>query len=142
MAKMKIVLWGLLDAVILLGAGWLWGSSGRWDAEAGLRDNQLRLRLADARGALALSRVDLFELNYGQASRHLQQAKDALNEVLGQLGSSAQKPMSDAVREALAKTVEAQQLAASVNTTANERAAEALKSLERAPAAPPAKQLP
>lgn len=139
MTKSKMVLWGVLAALIIFGAGWGLGSSGRWDAQAGLRDAQLRLRLADARGGLALSRVDLFELNYGQASRHLQSAKDALQEASERLDSEGRTPAADAVRSALAKTVQAQQLAASVNTTANERAAEALKELDRATGAPPAK---
>ena len=33
--------------------------------------------------ALARARVDLFELNYGQASRHLQQAEDYMNAAVG-----------------------------------------------------------
>ncbi len=139
MAKAKIVLWGLLVALLLLGAGWLWGSSGRWDAQAGLRDSELRLRLAEARSALARARVDLFELNYGQASRHLQQAADYMNDASGRLDQGSQKPAADSVREALAKTLEAQKLAASVNTAANERAGEALKLLDRATGLPPAK---
>ncbi len=88
MAKLKIVLWGVVAALVVLALGWLWGASGRWDAEARDRDAQLRLRLADSRGALALARVDLFELNYGQASRHLQQAKDALSDASKRFESS------------------------------------------------------
>lgn len=139
MTTVKMVLWGVLAAIIILGVGWIWGASGRWDGEAGLRDAQSRLRLADARGSLASARVDLFELNYGQASRHLQQAKDALEDARAHLDSTGQKPSADAVRDALTKTVEAQQLAASVNTSANERAAEAVKALERATGTPPSK---
>lgn len=138
MTTLKMALWGLLAALVILGIGWLWGSSGRWDAESGLREAQLRLGLADARGALASARVDLFELNYGQASRHLQRAKDALQDVQARLDTSRQAPSAGAVSDALSKTVEAQQLAASVNTTANERAADALKALDRA-SGPPAK---
>jgi len=136
MSTVRLALWGLLAAVVVLGAGWVWGASGRWDAQAALADVQLRLRLADARGALAQARVDLFELNYGQASRRLQQARDALNDSSRRLDSDGNRPVADAVRAALAKTVDAQQLAASVNTTANERTAEALKALDQAGGAP------
>jgi hypothetical protein len=139
MARFKMVLWAVLAAVIILGIGWLWGSSGRWDAQSALLDAHLRLRLADGRGALALSRVDLFELNYGQASRHLQQARDALTDAATRLDADGRKPEAEAVRAALAKTGEAQQLAASVNTAANERTAEAIRQLERATGAPRAK---
>lgn len=139
MSKLKIVLWGVVAAMVVLALGWVWGASGRWDVEASARDTQLRLRLSDARGALALARVDLFELNYGQASRHLQQAKDALADAARRFDSAGQKPQADEVRQALARTVDAQQLAASVNTAANERTAEALKALDRATGLPPAK---
>jgi len=132
MNTVRLALWGLLGALLVLGAGWLWGASGRWDAQSALQDAQQRLRLADARGALAQARVDLFELNYGQASRHLQQARDSLNEAGRRLESGGGQPLADGVKEALARTVEAQELAASVNTSANERAAEALKALDRA----------
>jgi hypothetical protein len=139
MAKAKIVLWGLLVALALLGAGWFWGAAGRWDAQASLGESELRLRLAEARGALARARVDLFELNYGQASRDLDQAKGALDDAARRLEQTRQADAAGAVREAIARTVEAQRLAASVNTTANERAAEALKALDRATGMPPTK---
>ncbi|RPJ57792.1 MAG: hypothetical protein EHM24_29180 [Acidobacteria bacterium] len=136
---MKLGLGAVLAVVVALGSGWLWGSSGRWDAEAAVRDAHLRLRVADARGALASARVDLFELNYGQASRHLQVAKDALQDASQRLEADGRRPEAEAVRGALTKTVEAQQLAASVNTASNERAAEALRELDRASGASPAK---
>ncbi len=139
MTRLKMVLWGTVIALVVLGIGWVWGASGRWDAEAGQRDAHLRLRLADARGALAQARVDLFELNYGQASRHLREATDALQDASERLESDGRKPDAEAVRNALARTVEAQQLAASVDTTANGRAAEALRLLDQAPGVQPAK---
>jgi hypothetical protein len=133
-----MVLWGAVAALVILAVGWVWGSSGRWSAEAAERDARQRLRVAEARGALALARVDLFELNYGQASRHLQQAKDALQAAADGLAENRPSD-ADVVRNALARTVEAQQRAASVDTTANERAAEALRLLDRATGAQPAK---
>jgi hypothetical protein len=129
MTKLKMVLWGLVAAAIVLALGWLWGSSGRWDAEAGRRDAALRLDLADGRGALAMARVDLFELNYGQASRHLQEAKEALTTAAESLEAGSRRDEANAVRQALTKVVEAQQFSSSVNTTANERTAEALEAL-------------
>lgn len=139
MAKVKIILWGLVVALVLLGAGWLWGASGRWDAQASVRDAELRLHLVEAQAALARARVDLFELNYGEAARRFGQGMRALSDAANRLDASGQKETAAAVREALAKASEAQRLAASVNTSANERAAEALKSLDRATGRPPAK---
>ena len=82
--------------------------------------------------ALARARVDLFELNYGQASRHLQQAEDAHERCRGPARRERRSRRPTPCARRWPKRVEAQQLAASVNTAANERAAEALKSLDRA----------
>lgn len=132
MAKAKIVLWAVVAALVLLGAGWVWGASGRRDAQASVRDAELRLRLSESQAALARARVDLFELNYGEASRRFGQALRALSDAANRLDADGQKETAGVVREALAKATQAQQLAASVNTTANERAGEALRSLDRA----------
>jgi hypothetical protein len=132
MAKTKIVLWGIVVALVVLVAGWLWGASGRWDAQASAKDAELRLRLSEAQASLARARVDLFELNYGEASRRIGQGMRALSDAANRLDANGQKETADAVRDAFAKATQAQQLAASVNTAANERAAEALKALDRA----------
>jgi hypothetical protein len=133
-----MVLWGAVAALVILGVGWVWGSSGRWSAAAAEQEARLHLHLAEARGALALARVDLFELNYGQASRHLQEGKDSLEDAAAILEKN-RPSQAEVVRNAIARTVEAQQRAASVDTSANERAAEALRLLDRAAGVQPAK---
>jgi hypothetical protein len=77
-------------------------------------------------------------LNYGQASRHLQEAKDSLEDA-AELLEKNRPSQAEVVRNALARTVEAQQLAASVDTSANQRAAEALRLLDRAAGVQPVK---
>jgi hypothetical protein len=139
MAKAKIVLFGLVAALVLLAVGWAWGASGRWDAQASAQDAELRLRLAEGQASLALARVDLFELNYGQASRRLGQALRSMSDAANRLDANGQKDTADLVRDAFAKATQAQQLASSVNTAANQRAAEALQSLDRAVGLPRSK---
>ncbi len=134
MAKLKIGLWAVLVLLVTLGAGWLWGSTGRWAAEGRARDAEQRLALSDARAALSLARVDLFELNFGQASRDLERAKKALNACVTRYEQTGPADAATAARDALAKTAEGQQLAGSVDQTANARVAEALKALDRASA--------
>ena len=132
MAKLKIGLWAALVLLVTLGAGWLWGARGRWAAETQARDTALRLSLAEARAALSGARVDLFELNFGQASRDLEHAKKALNACAGRFDQAGPPEAAAAVRDALAKAGEGQQLAGSVDQGANARVAEALKALDRA----------
>jgi hypothetical protein len=115
-----------------LGAGWLWGASGRWSTEDQLRSVESRAQLAEARAALASARVDLFELNYGQASRHLEQARGALAESARHMDEAGRTDSAEALREAIARAAEAQQLSASVDSGANPKAAEAVRALDRA----------
>jgi len=132
MSRMKLALWILLAAVVLFVAGWLWGASGRRAAEAGQRDAQLRLSAVQARAALAAARVDVFERNFGEASRSLERAKASLTQVAAALDEAGREAEATAVRDALAHTVKAQQLAGAVDQSANSEAGEALRLLERA----------
>jgi hypothetical protein len=132
MSRIKLALWGLLAAVLLLAAGWLWGASGRHAAEAAERQASLRLHVAQARAALTAARVDIFERNFGQASRNLEQAKTSLSRVATALEESGGAAGVTAVREALSRSAKAQQLAGAVDQAANTEAAEAVRALERA----------
>jgi hypothetical protein len=132
MARLKMVLWALLVLLVTLGAGWIWGASGRWAAERQARDADLRLQLADARAALASARVDVFELNFGQASREIERAKAALSGARATLDRDGPAEAAVALGQAQSKAGEAQQLAGNVDPAANSRVAEAIKALERA----------
>jgi hypothetical protein len=132
-ARVKLVLWGLLAVVVLLGAGWLWGASGRWQAETMATAAEQQLRLSEARAALLASRVDVFEINFGQASRHLEAARKALAAAQEHAGRDATDAHVMAIQRALTLTTEAQQLAVSVNADANSRAADAIRALDSAP---------
>jgi hypothetical protein len=132
MSRMKLALWVLLAAVLVFAAGWLWGASGRRAAEAGERDARLRLHAAQARGALLAARVDVFERNFGQASRNFERAKASLGEMAAALEKAGRSAEATAVGNALARSVKAQQLAGAVDQAANSEAAEALRILEGA----------
>ena len=136
MNKTKLVLVGLAVALVLLGGGWLWGAWGRWAAEGQASAAEVRLLMSEARASLYAARVDVFEINFGQASRHLEAARKALESARAS-GRDEKSPWSVAVGEAIARTQDAQRLAVSVNADANSRAAEALKALDRAETAQP-----
>jgi hypothetical protein len=132
MTKMKMTLFALVGLTMAVGAGWLWGAWGRWGYEGQVRDAELRAQLADARASLWAARVDVFELNFGKASADIEQAKKAMSGAVALLDRAGRADATAAVREALAKAGQAQQLAGSVDQTANARVAEALLALARA----------
>lgn len=125
---------GLLLALLLaVAGGWVWGSAGRWQAEDVLGRSGTRLHLANARGNLLQARVDLFEVNFGNAGRSLEAARADLQAVAQAFEQAGDKEAAAAARQALALAEEAQQLAGRLDQGANTRAAEALRLLPKAP---------
>jgi hypothetical protein len=135
MTKMKMVMFALVGLLVAVGAGWIWGSWGRWAAEGNLRDAQLSAQLTEARASLLSARVNLFEINFGNASADLERAKQAMSSAAGLLDKAGRADEAASVRQALVKAGEAQQLAGAVDQTASARAADALAALARAGAA-------
>jgi len=131
MSKMKIALFALIGLLVAVGAGWIWGSWGRWAAERQAQGAELRVQLAEARASLLSARVNLFEINFGKASTELERAKQAMNAAAALLDQTGRTGDAASVREALAKGGEAQRLAGAVDQTASARAAEALAALAR-----------
>ena len=84
MSKMKIALFALIGLLVAVGAGWIWGSWGRWAAERQAQGAELRVQLAEARAGL-LGGV-------GQAcGRHIAQHHDVVLEELGRAGAARPK---------------------------------------------------
>ncbi len=135
MTKMKMAMFALVGLAVAVGAGWLWGSWGRWAAEGNLRDAELSVQLTEARASLLSARVNLFEINFGSASANLERAKQAMSAAAGLLEQAGRADEAASVRQALVKAGEAQQLAGAVDQTASARAADALTALARAGAA-------
>jgi hypothetical protein len=136
MGKMKMSLLALLTLVVAVGAGWLWGAWGRWTVEGQLRDVEISAELAEARASLWAARVDVFEMNFGRASVNIERAKKAMGAAATRLEQAGRAEATAALRDAVSKAGEGQQLAGQVNQTANARVAEALGALARATPAP------
>jgi hypothetical protein len=135
MSKMKIALFALIGLLVAVGAGWLWGSWGRWAAEREAQGVEIRAQLAEGRASLLAARVNLFEINFGKASAELERARQVMSVAAGLLDKAGRSGEAESVRQALAKAEEARQLAGAVDQTAGARAAEALAALARAGAA-------
>jgi hypothetical protein len=127
MTRVLVVAVALLVA---LGAGWLWGSAGRWEAGRKVQAAELRSDLVDARGSALAARVDLYNVNFGDASRHLEEAKVPLRRATERLRGSGQTDVATRLDPAIAKIDEAQRLAGRLDQGANARAAEGIKTID------------
>ena len=74
----RLVLIGLVVAIVILGVGYAWGVSGRRALQTALDDTSQRLDAAEARAELLDARVSIYNMNFGDASRRMEGAKDPL----------------------------------------------------------------
>ena len=126
---MKLVLGVCVALMVALGAGWVWGSSGRWDADRIIRTAQLRSDLFEARSSVLGARVDLYNLNFGEASRHFEDAKGLLRRAMERLNGAGRQEDAKRLDPALARIEEAQKMAGRLDQAANSRAADAEQSI-------------
>lgn len=141
MAKARLALAGLMAVLVILFAGYLWGATGRGAARERADGLEVRLRVAEAQRALAVARVDLFELNYGKASRRLEEARRAVERLASLVDREGPREAKPLVEDAAGQTRQAQQALAQMDQAAGSRAADALATLERVQSAlPPPEQ--
>jgi hypothetical protein len=110
-------------------AGWMWGRSGRLDLAPALQAAELRGELLGVRAAVLDARVAIYNVNFGEASRHLEDARGLLrgaDERLKSLGRDAEVRQLQA---ALTSIDDAQRMAGKLDQSANSRAGEAAKAL-------------
>jgi hypothetical protein len=127
----------VLGLAVALGAGWLWGASGRWDAERQLASARLERELTGARAQLLAARVDLYKLNFGSATSNFEAAKRSLQAGRGALDQDDDAAAIQRLQAATAAAEEARRLAAQVNPAAQVAAERALAELEQAQAHQP-----
>jgi hypothetical protein len=137
MTKARLALAGLVSLLAVLFAGYLWGASGRGAAQERAGSLEMRLQVAEAQRALAVARVDLFELNYGQASRRLEEARGTVERLAALVDRDGPGEAKPPVQEAAGYTRQAQQLLARMDQAAGSRAADALAALDRVHSALP-----
>ena len=117
---------GLLAA---LAAGWGWGVTGKGEASRALRAAELRDELREGRAAVLDARLDIYSVNFGDASRHLEQARTAVRAASARLHAEGRDEEAVRLEPALAYIDEAQQMAGLLNQDANARAAAAARTL-------------
>jgi hypothetical protein len=129
---LRIVLAVIGALAIALLVGWFWGSSGRSTLRTDLGATTLELDLARARADILQARVDIFEVNFGNASRRLEEAKASLQAAIDRLARANAGEASARVKDALASVERAQKMAGNLDQGANSAAREAVSALDAA----------
>ena len=126
-AMTKLVAGIAAGLVVALLAGWIWGRSGQSDTTRALETAELRGELLGARAAVLDARVALYNVNFGEASRHLEDARDLLRRARERLKDAGRDEGVKQLETALTRIDEAQRTAGKLDQSANTRAGEAAK---------------
>jgi hypothetical protein len=92
-----------------------------------LQASELRGELLGARAAILDARVAIYSINFGEASRHLEDARGLLRRANERLKNLGRDDEVKQVQTALASVDDAQRMAGKLDQSANSRAGEAAK---------------
>jgi hypothetical protein len=127
---MKLIAGIGVALLVALGVGWVWGASGRSDIARTLRIAELRDDLLTGRAAVLDARLAIYNVNFGEASRHLEAAKSALRASDARLNALGREADAKRLQIALTRVDEAQRMAGTLNQDANALAADAAKTID------------
>ena len=129
MSRIRLALIVFAAFIVTLGLGYAWGASGRFTLSAALDDSRQLLDLAEARGHLLDARVSLYNVNFGDASRHFEEAKAPLRRVRERYQSIGKNAAAGTIAAAIAHAEEGQRLAGKLDQSANAKANDALEAI-------------
>jgi hypothetical protein len=130
----KLILAAFVALLVCVGLGFAWGASGRIALQTLLDDTEQQLDLAEARGQILDARVSLYNNNFGDATRHVEEAKGPLRRVKERYQNARRHDAASMIDAALAHLEEAQRLSGKLDSSANARAGEALEAIKVATA--------
>jgi hypothetical protein len=122
----------MVTAVVLVAllAAFLWGASGKSTLDRALQRSELRNELLEAHGAALAARIDVYNTNFGEASRHLEAARSVAARAVQRLDGLGRADDIKQLQSALGSIEEAQRLVVKLDLAANARAGEAAKAIE------------
>src|SRR5260370_36325288 len=130
MRAFKLVLAVIVLLLVALGTGYWWGASGRGAAQQALNDVREQVDLADARSHILEARVSLYNVNFGDAQRQLDDAKAPLTRARDRAQAEKKREAADSLSAALGHVQDAQRLAGRLDQNADSQANEARKSIQ------------
>jgi hypothetical protein len=134
MSRTKLLALAVGGIIVMLGMGYMWGASGRFSIQNALDDARQQLDLAEARGALLEARVSLYNVNFGDASRHFEEAKAPLRRARERYQQIGKNAAAGSIAAALEHVEEGQRLAGALDQAANTKASDALEAIRVATA--------
>lgn len=129
-ARGRIVLIVFVGLIVVLGLGFGWGASGQRGLQSALDDVRQQLDLAEARGQILDARVSLYNNNFGDASRHFEDAKPPLRRVKQRYQDESLRDAAARIDAALGLLEEGQRFAGKLDQAANAKAGEALEAMK------------
>jgi hypothetical protein len=130
MPRTKLIVSSIVGLIVVLGIGYIWGASGRFTIQNALDDTRQALDLAEARGALLEARVSLYNVNFGDASRHFEEARAPLRRARERYQQVGRNAAAGSISAALEHVEEGQRLAGSLDQAANTKASDALQAIK------------
>ena len=127
---MKLILGIGVALLVAFGVGWAWGASGRSDITRALRIAELRGGLLEGRAAVLDARLDIYSVNFGDASRHFEAARTTLRAADARLNDLGRREDATRLKAAVTRIDEAQRMAGQLNQNANALAADAAKTID------------
>lgn len=126
----KLILTVFVALIVSLGLGFAWGASGRMALQTSLDDMRQQLDVTEARSQILEARVSLYNNNFGDASRHLEDARRPLRRVKDRYQDSKRSDAASGIDAALGHVDEAQRLAGKLDPSANAKTGEALDAIK------------
>jgi len=126
---MKLLLAIGAALLVAVGMGWAWGASGKSDISRALQTAELRDGLLEGRAAVLDARLDIYSINFGEASRHFEAARSALRAADARLKDLGRQEDAARLQMALMRIDDAQRMAGQLNQNANSLAADAAKTI-------------
>jgi hypothetical protein len=126
---MKLTLGIGAALLVTLGVGWGWGAWGKADVNRALQASELRDGLLEARTAVLDARLDIYSVNFGEASRHLEAARAAVRLTDARLTALGRQADVKQLELASTRIDEAQRMAGLLNQDANALAADAANAI-------------
>jgi hypothetical protein len=126
----KMILGGVAAVLIALLAGFVWGNSGNSTIERALQRSELRNEVLEGKGAVLAARIDIYNTNFGEASRHLEEGRGAVTRAVQRLQELDRDDEATRLQAVVRPIEEAQRLAGKLDLGANARAAEAAQAID------------
>lgn len=113
--SLKFLSWIAVAVVIAALSGWIYGSSGRSDVEQARRDAVQRADVMEARALILDGQVQIFLVNFGDASRRYEAARAVIERMQTALREVGQAERAGRLEIPLSNLRDAQRLASSLD---------------------------